>query len=101
MANTSGEGPRNRAPLGMKTTNAKAKTLQTPLQPMGTIKQQKSGRRSSTVRKAKQAAPAELQETVTEVPKDVLEDRDVEYAPPNPQRKDNSHRHFLLCSCES
>ncbi|KAK2803623.1 hypothetical protein FQN51_003385 [Onygenales sp. PD_10] len=79
-------GPRNRAPLGMKTTNAKAKNLQTPAPPLGTAKPGKTAKRSST-RKLKQSAP-EIQPAQTSIPtiENVEEEvPDIEYMPPEPQ----------------
>ncbi|PGH00511.1 hypothetical protein GX51_05726 [Blastomyces parvus] len=78
--------PRSRAPLGMKTTNAKANAFQTPAPPLGTSKPAKTVKRPSTTRKLKQSAP-ELQpgqpraSTVENTEEDVP---DVEYMPPKP-----------------
>ncbi|PKX90826.1 uncharacterized protein P174DRAFT_514817 [Aspergillus novofumigatus IBT 16806] len=77
--------PRNRAPLGMKTTNAKARGLQTPAAPAGTIKPEKTNKRTST-QKIRKFSPLvdqpkiELQgeESQDEVP-------DIEYMPPKPK----------------
>ncbi|KAL1865114.1 hypothetical protein Plec18167_009517 [Paecilomyces lecythidis] len=77
-------GPRNRAPLGMKTTNAKAKGLQTPAPPAETVK--KTNKRGSTGQKAKKAAPV-VQPSKTELLDSLTEDDipDIEYMPPKPQ----------------
>ncbi|OAX78898.1 hypothetical protein ACJ72_06788 [Emergomyces africanus] len=78
--------PRNRAPLGMKTTNAKANAFQTPALPLGTSRQIKTTKRPSTTRKLKQDDP----EALPSLPKvgtseDVEEDvPDIEYMPPKP-----------------
>lgn len=76
--------PRTRAPLGMKTTNAKAKGLQTPAQPLGTSKPEKTNKRGST-QKVKKIAP--LQENKAEVHQKAPEDDvpDIEYMPPRPK----------------
>ncbi|KAK2871876.1 hypothetical protein FQN49_002730 [Arthroderma sp. PD_2] len=75
-----------RAPLGMKTTNAKARAFQTPAPtlPMGTIKQ-RSAKRGST-RKIKKAAPLPVQATVEEsVPVEDERELEIEYMPPKPK----------------
>ncbi|KLJ10668.1 hypothetical protein EMPG_13942 [Blastomyces silverae] len=78
--------PRSRAPLGMKTTNAKANAFQTPAPPLGTSKPAKTAKRPSTTRKLKQSAP-EIQPgqsravTVENTQEDVP---DIEYMPPKP-----------------
>ncbi|KAI5308376.1 hypothetical protein KEM55_005884, partial [Ascosphaera atra] len=97
-------GPRNRAPLGQKTTNAKAKALQTPGQqkPLGgdtktkgkgTVKVNRSIKRPSTLRK-KQVTPLEqpAQPSTQSTAKPIIhvqkDDEDIpepEYAPPTPQ----------------
>ncbi|KAL1968513.1 hypothetical protein VTN77DRAFT_1723 [Rasamsonia byssochlamydoides] len=79
-------GPRNRAPLGMKTTNAKAKGFQTPAPPGDTVKPEKTNRKSSTAQKVKKAAPV-VQPSRTELLSKLKEDEvpDVEYAPPKPK----------------
>lgn len=78
-----GSGPRNRAPLGMKTTNAKAKGPHTPELLLGTVK----GSRTRRLGKSKEpdiqlsqpkAEPTQLKVEEDDVP-------DVEYAPPKPQ----------------
>ncbi|WEW60027.1 hypothetical protein PRK78_005510 [Emydomyces testavorans] len=76
-------GPRNRAPLGTKTTNAKA--FQTPAPQLGTTKPVRTGKRSSTVRKLKQSAP---KQTNIQKPSNNAHEEDVpdiEYMPPTPQ----------------
>lgn len=79
--------PRTRAPLGMKTTNAKARGLQTPAQLLGTDKPEKTNKRSST-QKLKKAAPP-VQQSQTDVKGKAPEDDvpDIEYMPPKPQGK--------------
>ncbi|KAH7408949.1 hypothetical protein BKA64DRAFT_663882 [Cadophora sp. MPI-SDFR-AT-0126] len=79
-------GPRTRAPLGMKTTNAKAKAFQTPSGPAPEKelektqpKQQTSGRRP---KKLIHAESVKLEVHGDESP---LADRDVEYCPPRPK----------------
>ncbi|EEQ91886.1 hypothetical protein RJZ56_000899 [Blastomyces dermatitidis] len=78
--------PRSRAPLGMKTTNAKANSFQTPAPPLGTSKPAKTVKRPSTTRKLKHSAP-EIQPsqpravTVENTQEDVP---DIEYMPPKP-----------------
>ncbi|KAF3481802.1 uncharacterized protein GIQ15_04561 [Arthroderma uncinatum] len=75
-----------RAPLGMKTTNAKARAFQTPAPtlPMGTIKQ-RSAKRGST-RKIKKAAPVPVQTTQeVAVPVEDEQELEIEYMPPKPK----------------
>ena len=74
-------GPKTRAPLGLKTTNAKTKAFQTPAPPLGTIK----ANRPSTGRKSKliiaQSESVESDVLSVEAEEDVP---DIEYMPPNP-----------------
>lgn len=78
-------GPRNRAPLGNKTTNAKAKALQTPAGKEGVLKPKTNGK-SSTTQKVKKAAP-EVKPPKHEIISKPQEEEvpDVEYAPPKPK----------------
>ncbi|KAL4865970.1 hypothetical protein BDV12DRAFT_140629 [Aspergillus spectabilis] len=76
---------RQRAPLGMKTTNAKAKGLQTPGAPLGTIKLERTVKKGSTQRVKKfspfveQSRPeVQVQPLLDDVP-------DIEYMPPKPK----------------
>ncbi|KAK2750190.1 hypothetical protein FQN57_004687 [Myotisia sp. PD_48] len=75
---------RNRAPLGMKTTNAKATAFQTPAPPLGTLKQARSGKRASSTRKIKKSTPVPQSKQEQREP-DLDEDRDIEYMPPKPK----------------
>ncbi|KAI9840810.1 MAG: hypothetical protein M1837_001283 [Sclerophora amabilis] len=84
-------GPRNRAPLGLKTTNAKAKAFQTPAPSLHrvSIKDEDPPLKSNNAGKSKpQIAPVrttkvELQDRPDEVNLD--EERDIEYMPPKPK----------------
>lgn len=79
-------GPRTRAPLGAKTTNAKATAFKTPgLQP-DTLETQKTKRRGSSTKKAKKA-DIEVHQALPEVfgALEVDDVPDVEYAPPKPK----------------
>lgn len=78
-------GPRSRAPLGMKTTNAKARAGATPAAPLGTNKPEKSNRKNSTVKKAATNAPLKSAEPELSQKSPDAEDRDVEYMPPKPK----------------
>ncbi|MCJ1251065.1 hypothetical protein MMC30_008296 [Trapelia coarctata] len=82
-------GPRTRAPLGAKTTNAKAKAFQTPLPALLSNDMDKQTQKSATTRKAKpRVSHAEM--TKLEIlgdneilgSKDDLEERKIEYMPP-------------------
>ncbi|OGM45599.1 hypothetical protein ABOM_006295 [Aspergillus bombycis] len=76
---------RQRAPLGMKTTNAKARGLQTPAPPAGAVKPEKTGKRASTQR-VKKFAPL-LEQSKAEVHDKPAEGDvpDIEYMPPKPK----------------
>lgn len=80
-----GPETRSRAPLGMKTTNAKARGIQTPA-PLGTAKPEKTNKKSST-QKANKPAPPAQQQSRPDVRDKVSEDDvpDIEYMPPKPQ----------------
>ncbi|EEH41404.2 hypothetical protein PAAG_09115 [Paracoccidioides lutzii Pb01] len=74
----------NRAPLGIKTTNAKAKGFQTPTAPMGLLRHTKTTKRPSTTQKLKHNAP-EVQQCKAAAPVDIEEDvNDIEYMSPRP-----------------
>ncbi|GFF73615.1 hypothetical protein IFM53868_01115 [Aspergillus udagawae] len=76
---------RNRAPLGMKTTNAKAKGLQTPAAPAGTIKPEKTNKRTST-QKIRKFSPLVDQPKIEVQGEDTQDDvPDIEYMPPKPK----------------
>lgn len=68
----------------MKTTNAKAKGLQTPAPFGGTLKPQ-TNRRTSTAQRIKKAAPV-AQQAQTNVYNEAAQDDvpDIEYMPPKP-----------------
>ncbi|KAL4788236.1 hypothetical protein BJX76DRAFT_316719 [Aspergillus varians] len=76
---------RHRAPLGMKTTNAKAKGLQTPAAPAGTIKPEKTTKKGSTQRVKKFSPFIEQPQAEVHVqpPQDAVPD--IEYMPPKPK----------------
>ncbi|CDM30953.1 hypothetical protein DTO013E5_403 [Penicillium roqueforti] len=76
---------RDRAPLGMKTTNLKANNLQTPA-PFGGTKQPRTNRRQSTAQKIRKAAPV-TQQAQAKVHIDAAADDvpDIEYMPPKPR----------------
>ncbi|KAL4935714.1 hypothetical protein BDV06DRAFT_206447 [Aspergillus oleicola] len=76
---------RQRAPLGMKTTNAKAKGLQTPAALLGTLKPEKTTRKGSTQR-VKKFAPF-VEQPKPEVQAQPVQDDipDIEYMPPKPK----------------
>jgi hypothetical protein len=78
-------GARTRAPLGAKTTNAKAQAFKTPGAKQPTLQPLKSARQSSVRRSLKSKITVALSEPVSDV---LAEDDDdlsePEYAPPNP-----------------
>ena len=76
-------GPRNRAPLGLKTTNAKAKAFQTPAAPPEQLDLGKATQRSATARKPKpKVSRAEMTKVDVKEDQDILEEREIEYMPP-------------------
>ncbi|MCJ1402142.1 hypothetical protein MMC11_005361 [Xylographa trunciseda] len=80
-------GPRNRAPLGMKTTNAKAKAFQTQAPVTVDLEFSKQVQKSASARKPKPkqsvSEPAKLDVLADELGKETeLEERDIEYMPP-------------------
>lgn len=78
---------RQRAPLGMKTTNAKARGNQTPAP--GTLKPERTNKRTSN-QKVKKFAPLVQQNETEGVEKSVQDDiPDIEYMPPKPQGEKN------------
>lgn len=78
-------GPRTRAPLGMKTTNAKAKAFQTP----GGLAPEKEFERfqapKTSVRRPKKVTHADAVKLQIHGDESPLAERDVEYAPPKPK----------------
>ncbi|KAF3392350.1 hypothetical protein DPV78_010287 [Talaromyces pinophilus] len=78
-------GPRNRAPLGAKTTNAKA-AFKTPGLPADSLKTQKTKHIGSSIKKPKKAE-IEVHQAQPQVvdASDVDDVPDVEYAPPKPK----------------
>ena len=82
--------PRNRAPLGMKTTNAKAKAFQTPA-PVIEKQAEKSAPRNASSRKAKpRTSHLETAKVDVLADKEDLEERDIEYMPPKAKGKCHS-----------
>ncbi|KAH8432610.1 uncharacterized protein LDX57_010237 [Aspergillus melleus] len=77
--------PRQRAPLGMKTTNAKAKGLQTPAPPAGTVKPERTTKRGSTQRVKRFTPLVEQSQTKTQDKPAQDDVPDIEYMPPKPK----------------
>ncbi|RDL41360.1 Uncharacterized protein BP5553_01339 [Venustampulla echinocandica] len=80
------QGARTRAPLGMKTTNAKAKAIQTPA-PHPQKEAEKSQPKQTTGRRQKKVIHADAVRLEVHGDESPLADRDVEveYAPPRPK----------------
>ncbi|RFU36141.1 hypothetical protein B7463_g204, partial [Scytalidium lignicola] len=80
-------GPRNRAPLGAKTTNAKAKVFQTPAGPAPEKDLEKTQAKQTSASRPKSKVPhAEFSKLhIHGDEPDPLEERDVEYCPPRPK----------------
>ncbi|KAL4741785.1 hypothetical protein BDV11DRAFT_182407 [Aspergillus similis] len=76
---------RHRAPLGMKTTNAKAKGLQTPAAPVGTIKPERTTKKGSTQRVKKFSPFVEQPQPEVNVQPPQDDVPDIEYMPPKPK----------------
>ncbi|KAL8770766.1 MAG: hypothetical protein Q9209_003633 [Squamulea sp. 1 TL-2023] len=80
-------GPRNRAPLGVKTTNAKAKAFQTPAPAQNENDLGKTIRKSVSVRKPKPKVThpetTKLEDILAD--KETLDEREIEYMPPVPE----------------
>lgn len=81
MVNESATGPRNRAPLGIKTTNAKTKVFQTPAldKDLGKTQVKATSTRRS---KPKTSQTETVKLSVSGDDTGPLEEREVEYAPP-------------------
>ncbi|KAI8965666.1 hypothetical protein F5Y11DRAFT_344265 [Daldinia sp. FL1419] len=71
-------GPRSRAPLGDKTTNAKAKGSQT-------VNAKSQGKAPGTIRPKQKQPQAELQKLVVHTETDPLSEEEIEYCPPKPK----------------
>ncbi|KAL2068588.1 hypothetical protein VTL71DRAFT_14925 [Oculimacula yallundae] len=79
-------GPRTRAPLGMKTTNAKAKAFQTPSGPAPEKELDKTQPKQQTsARKPRKVIHADSIKLEVHGDESPLADRDVEYCPPKPK----------------
>lgn len=77
-------GQRTRAPLGMKTTNAKAKAFQTPA-PVQDKDGGKTAQKTISARKPKpRVSHANVMKLEVLGDNDMLEERDIEYMPPKP-----------------
>ncbi|TAQ84539.1 hypothetical protein B7494_g7137 [Chlorociboria aeruginascens] len=76
-------GPRTRAPLGMKTTNAKAKAFQTPAIPAPKNELEKPVAKQTSIRRPKRVVHADKLEVHGD--ESPLHDREVEYCPPKPK----------------
>ncbi|KAI9850580.1 MAG: hypothetical protein M1838_005430 [Thelocarpon superellum] len=78
-------GPRIRLPLGLKTTNAKAKAFQTPAPVPTADANQKTQRRSASARRPKSVAiRAETVKVEVKDDENTLQEEDTEYMPPKP-----------------
>ena len=84
---TSFSGPRTRAPLGVKTTNAKAKAFQTPAPAQMGGDLGKTSQKSASTRKPKPKTShpetTKLEDILAD--KEALDEREIEYMPPKPK----------------
>lgn len=78
-------GPRNRAPLGMKTTNAKAKGFQTPGPALEKELDKTQPKPQTSNRKPKRVIHADAVKVDVHGDESPLAERDVEYCPPKPK----------------
>ncbi|KAH8596988.1 hypothetical protein B0O99DRAFT_685463 [Bisporella sp. PMI_857] len=78
-------GPRTRAPLGNKTTNAKAKVFQTPAGPAPDKELDKTQAPKTSSRRPKKVTHGETVKLQIHGDESPLVERDVEYAPPKPK----------------
>ncbi|KUJ07690.1 uncharacterized protein LY89DRAFT_659925 [Mollisia scopiformis] len=77
--------PRERAPLGAKTTNAKAKAFQTPAGPTLGKELEKSKPKQTSARRPKKVIHADTVKLEVHGDESPLTERDVEYCPPKPK----------------
>jgi hypothetical protein len=77
-------GPRTRAPLGMKTTNAKTKAFQTP-GPALEKELEKTQPKQTSTRRPKKVIHADSVKLEVHGDESPLAERDVEYCPPKPK----------------
>ena len=77
--------PRNRAPLGQKTTNAKAATFQTPVPLKANQGAGKSGQKSVSARKPKPKVSHTEPAKINVLAANDEEEPDIEYMPPRPK----------------
>ncbi|MCJ1309972.1 hypothetical protein MMC25_003633 [Agyrium rufum] len=76
-------GLQTRAPLGLKTTNAKARVFQTPAPPAQGNGASKSSQKSATTRKSRpRVSHAEMEKVEVFSGDKLLEEREIEYMPP-------------------
>ncbi|TVY90429.1 hypothetical protein LAWI1_G001582 [Lachnellula willkommii] len=78
-------GPRARAPLGQKTTNAKAKVFQTPAGPAPEKELEKTQPKQTSTRRPRKVTHAETVKLEVHGDESPLAERDVEYCPPKPK----------------
>jgi hypothetical protein len=80
------EGPRNRAPLGMKTTNAKTKAFQTPAEAASDHEPEKALKLPTSTRRPKpKISHAETVKLDIHGDDTPLKEREPEYCPPRPK----------------
>ncbi|CZR69163.1 uncharacterized protein PAC_19063 [Phialocephala subalpina] len=77
--------PRERAPLGAKTTNAKAKAFQTPGPTLGKELEKAQPKQQTSARRPKKLIHADAVKLEVHGDESPLNERDVEYCPPKPK----------------
>lgn len=75
-------GPRNRAPLGLKTTNARTKAFQTPAPPLDNEAKKEEAKSASARKPKPKISHAEMTRLEVLGDKDELEEPEIEYMPP-------------------
>lgn len=75
-------GPRNRAPLGLKTTNARTKAFQTPTAPVDNEAKKEQPKGASARKPKPKVSHAEMTKLEVLGDKDRLEESEIEYMPP-------------------
>lgn len=94
-------GPRSRAPLGLKTTNARAKAFQTPAAPVTDNPLDKNTQKSGTTRKPKpRANHADMSKVEAVGEMGEPEEREVEYMPPKPEGRPCSDHVYIQAGAD-
>ncbi|KAI6248626.1 hypothetical protein HI914_03317 [Erysiphe necator] len=77
--------PRNRAPLGIKTTNAKVQAFQTPARSATKLEQENLMKKATTTRRPRKLVHADNTKLVIQGGDSFPSELDIEYCPPTPK----------------